>query len=214
MTELQFLHVGCGSKRKESTTKVFAQDVWKEVTLDIDTDCQPDIIGTMTDLSVIEDNSFDAVYSSHNIEHLYIHEALQALSEFRRVLKDTGYLMIVCPDLISTCKALIKNGPFEPLYYLRDSKTKEINKNLWVSPIDVLYGYRPAIENGNDYMAHKSGYTEKSLTQMVLKSGFLNVVSTSRERYYDINLMGFKKALTDEEIAKKLLLNHLEDISS
>ncbi len=75
MDKLKFLHIGCGPKRKESTTKVFNSDSWEEVTLDIDEGVNPDIIGTMTDLSMIEDSSFDAIYSSHNIEHLFLHDA-------------------------------------------------------------------------------------------------------------------------------------------
>ena len=110
MEKLKFLHVGCGPKRKESTTNVFNSDEWEEITLDIDPNCNPNIIGSMTDLSMIEDNSFDAVYSSHNIEHLFVHEAVLAVKEFFRVIKDTGYVMIVCPDIISTCEAILEKG--------------------------------------------------------------------------------------------------------
>jgi predicted SAM-dependent methyltransferase len=35
---------------------------------------QPDVVGTMTDMSAVATGSIDAIVSSHNIEHLYPHE--------------------------------------------------------------------------------------------------------------------------------------------
>ncbi len=69
-----FLHVGCGAKRKNSTTREFASPDWSELRLDIDQSVQPDIIGSMTDMSQLGNASVDALFSSHNIEHLYAHE--------------------------------------------------------------------------------------------------------------------------------------------
>lgn len=204
----KFLHIGCGPKRKDRTTKVFNSDEWEEVTFDIDPNCKPDIIGSMTDLSMVEDNSYDALYSSHNIEHLFIHEAVEASNEFYRIIKDGGYIMIVCPDIISTCEAIVEKGPLEPLYYLRNSNN-EIDKRLFVSGIDILYGWRQAIQAGNHYMAHKSAYSEKSLTNIFLQAGFNKIVSTSRKGFYDINLIAFKNSSLDEHSMENLLKDHL-----
>ena len=92
-----FLHVGCGPKRKDRTTAGFAD--WSELHFDIDESVQPDLVGTMTDMSSVSSESVDAVFSSHNIEHLYPHEVPVALSEFLRVLKPDGFAVITCPDL-------------------------------------------------------------------------------------------------------------------
>jgi len=73
-----FLHVGCGPKRKDRTTAGFAD--WSELRFDIDEAVQPDLVGTMTDMSSVSTESVDAVFSSHNIEHLYPHEVPVALS--------------------------------------------------------------------------------------------------------------------------------------
>jgi len=82
-----FLHVGCGLKRKDQTTRGFNISEWQEQRLDIDPSVNPDIIGTMTDMSSLDPASVEAIFSSHNIEHLYPHEVLTALAEFKRVLK-------------------------------------------------------------------------------------------------------------------------------
>ena len=63
-------HVGCGPKRKNQTVKAFASPEWEEVTLDIDKSVKPDLVDKLPELSQVESNSFDAVYTAHNIEHL------------------------------------------------------------------------------------------------------------------------------------------------
>ena len=70
----RLLHIGCGPKRKYQTLPAFQSDDWQEVRFDIDESVAPDIIGTMTDMSAVEAGSVDALFSSHNIEHLYPHE--------------------------------------------------------------------------------------------------------------------------------------------
>ena len=98
---MKLLHVGCGTHDKSSTTDVFARDEWKETRLDIDDSVNPDIVASITDMSAIEDKSYDAVYSAHNIEHLYAHEVPLALKEFHRVLNVKGIAFIRCPDLLT-----------------------------------------------------------------------------------------------------------------
>jgi len=97
-----FLHVGCGPQHKDHTTSGFNTPEWFELRLDIDKSVAPDIIGTMTDMSAVETSSVDAIFSSHNIEHLSPHEVPVALSEFRRVLKPDGFTQMV---LSGTLKA-------------------------------------------------------------------------------------------------------------
>ncbi|MFN5723357.1 MAG: SAM-dependent methyltransferase, partial [Betaproteobacteria bacterium] len=60
------LHIGCGPKRKEHTTRAFNTPDWKELRLDIDPTVQPDVTGTMTDMSAVASGSVQAVFSSHN----------------------------------------------------------------------------------------------------------------------------------------------------
>ena len=93
-----FLHVGCGPKNKEATP--FADKEWNELRLDIDARVYPDVVGSMTNMELMQRDSVDAVFTAHNIEHLYPHEVPIALSEFKRVLKASGFVLLVCPDLL------------------------------------------------------------------------------------------------------------------
>ena len=43
-----FLHVGCGPKRKDQTTRGFNTPEWHELRLDIDQSVTPYIVGTIT----------------------------------------------------------------------------------------------------------------------------------------------------------------------
>ena len=78
-----FLHVGCGPQVK-SDLRGFNNSSWKEIRFDIDENNNPDIVGTLTDMSLVETGSVDAIYSAHNIEHVYPHEVPIVLNEFYR----------------------------------------------------------------------------------------------------------------------------------
>ena len=130
-----FLHVGCGPKRKERTTRGFNTDAWSEIRLDIDPSVSPDVTGTMTDMASVSAGSVNAVFSSHNIEHLYPHEVPLSLAQ------------------------------------------------------------------GNLYMAHRCGFTEKVLSGTLRSSGFKRVASMKRGApYFDLWALATKADLNEEEL--------------
>jgi hypothetical protein len=67
------LHIGCGPKSMHDL-QGFSPVQWQEIRFDIDPNVRPDVLGSMTDLQAIDNASVDAVYSSHNLEHVYAHE--------------------------------------------------------------------------------------------------------------------------------------------
>ena len=194
MTESQiktFLHVGCGPARKENTTAEFSSGSWHELRFDIDANVNPDIIGTMTDMSAIEDSSVDAIYSSHNIEHLYAHEVAEALLEFKRVLNQDGFLVLTCPDLQEVAKLVAEDKLLEPAY------TSPAGP---IAPLDILYGFRPSIAHGNTYMAHRCGFTETVLRGTLVANGFASVATTRRPAAYDLWAIASIPALSEERL--------------
>lgn len=194
-----FLHVGCGQKRKHQTTRGFNTPAWNELRFDIDPAVQPDLQGTMTNMASVTANSVQAVYSSHNIEHLYPHEVPVALREFVRVLSDDGFLVLTCPDLQSVC-ALVANDKLTEAAYTSPSGP--------IAPIDIIYGHRPAMAQGNLYMAHRCGFTEKVLISTLQSVGFTAVVSRRRPApYFDLWAIA-KKGTTDEANLRALAAAH------
>ena len=195
----KFLHVGCGQKTKENTTREFAGKEWQEIRFDIDESVKPDFVGTMTDMSAIEDASCDAVFSSHNIEHLYPHDVPVALAEFLRVLKPGGYAVITCPDLQSVCELVAKDLLTDPAY---DSPAGPI------APLDILYGFRKSMAEGNLYMAHRCGFTEKVLTGTLRDAGFSKMASSKRgSPFFDLWIVGTKSPV-DEGTIRKIAISH------
>ena len=197
-----FLHVGCGPQYK-SQIKGFDNENWKEIRFDIDEKVNPDIVGTLLDMSAVETGSVDAIYSSHNIEHVFPHEVPIVLREFHRVLKDDGMVVLVCPDLQSVCEAVVDDKLLQPLY---ESPAGPI------SPIDILYGYRPAIARGNEYMAHKGGFTYSVLNDAFIEAGFkMNYGGRNPDRW-ELFIISFKQEKLQEEIntiAKPFLKNFI-----
>lgn len=162
------LHVGCGPHDPETLPEQLRTKEWQEVRLDINPEMQPDIVGSMTDMSAVPDESVDAVYSSHNLEHLYAHEVLIALAEFFRVLKPGGFVLIVVPD-VQEIAAFIAQGTLEDTLYESDTGA--------IAAIDMLFGLRSAIANGNHFMAHHTAFTAKSLQEKLLQAGLSNIES-------------------------------------
>ena len=179
----KFLHVGCGPKNKEQTTVVFNSDEWEEVRLDIDESVKPDIIASLNDLSVIDDGSYDAIFSSHNIEHLFPHEVDIALKEFNRVLNKNGYLLITCPDLKAVAKFVAEDKLLDILY---ESPAGPI------TPLDVLFGHRASLQQGNLYMAHKCGFTRSVLLGLMSTAGFKALTGAERPNTFDLWAIGTK----------------------
>ena len=195
-----FLHVGYGLQNKSSCFG-FNNDNWKEIRLDFDKNVNPDIVGTLTDMKSVETGSVDAVYSSHNIEHIFPHEVPIVLREFYRVLKEDGIVVITCSDLQSVGKAIAQDKLLEPLY------ESDIGP---ISPIDILYGHRGFIAQGNEYMAHKGGFTYSILDRAFYEAGFKIRYGGRRPAAWDLFIVAFKQDKSDEEI-KKIALQFLPE---
>ena len=187
-----FLHVGCGPVNK-SGIPGFRNDSWKEIRFDIDKNVKPDIEGTLTDMSQVASGSVDAIYSSHNIEHVYPHEVPIVLNEFFRVLSDDGIVVVICPDLQSVSESVVNDKLCDPLY---------ISPEGPISPIDFIYGNREAIKKGNEYMVRKCGFTYSVLDNFFSDAGFQIRYGGRRREQWDLFMVAFKQKKSDEEIQR------------
>lgn len=159
MEKQRVLYVGCGHDRRAH--EIFTG--WELIRLDIDPGVKPDIVASMTQMHPVATASVDAIYSRHNLEHLEYHDVAIALAEFRRVLKPGGFALIVVPDL-QTVAELIIEGKLEETIYISAAGP--------IAPVDTLYGFRPALKAGKHYMAHRMGFTQRTLLQHIVSAGF------------------------------------------
>ena len=194
------LHVGPGHRSNGAQLPLgFQTPEYKEIRLDIDPSNEPDILGSMLDMPAVATASVDAVYSSHNIEHVHAHEVPTVLGEFLRVLKPDGFAVITCPDLQSVC-ALVAQDKLTDAAYQSPAGP--------ITPLDILYGHGAAVAAGFHFMAHKTGFTEKSLTQALQAAGFQCIAGKRRSKGLDLWMLASKAQMTEtqiRELADKLL---------
>ena len=117
-------------------------------------------------MSPVAADSVDAVWSSHNLEHLQRHEVPLALGEFRRVLKPHGLLLLTLPDLQHVARLIVEDRLEESAY---------VSQSGPITPLDMIFGHTASLARGNQFMAHRTGFTARSLHQLLIGAGFVEV---------------------------------------
>ena len=200
-----FLHVGCGTSHKEQTTFGFNKAEWNEIRLDLNPKVEPDIVSNILDMSSVQNQSVDAVFSSHNIEHLFPYQVRTALEEFKRVLKQDGFLVLTCPNIKALGTYLTEDKVLDPLYESESGS---------VSPIDILYGFRPSLAAGNHFMAHKCGFTINILKACLRESGFISIAIFDRAKpFFDIWSIATVEISTDSKL-RQLATEHFPSVNN
>lgn len=161
---MRLLHIGCGTQPLPDWLPCD-----NEVRVDIDPSVKPDFVRNMLDLHDI--GTFDVIYSSHCLEHLYPYQVPRALAEFKRVLHPGGAVMIVVPDLED----------------VTPDTTPLINTEMGlICGLDMFYGAHTELE-ACPYMAHHCGFTAEVLKRTLEESNFENVTT---KRLINYNLCG------------------------
>lgn len=110
-----------------------------------------------------DDNSVDAAYTSHVLEHLYLEGALNCILEVYRVLKPGGIFRIAVPDLDQLIKSYDSSCPEVFLTeFLEATQTLEKNRHHW-------------------------HYNENSLRKILQEAGFRDIV---RREYRESKISG------------------------
>jgi SAM-dependent methyltransferase len=178
------LHVGCGPYNPKKLHEAFRKEGWRELRVDINPNVKPDIVASMLAMPMIAGASVDGVWSSHNIEHLYAHEVPVALAEFLRVLRPGGVVLLTMPDLQRVAELIVQDKLDEPAYSSPAGP---------IAPLDILYGHRPQIAMGNVFMAHRTGFTARTLAQVLANAGF-DRIKVERGKSFDLWAVGYKPA--------------------
>jgi len=158
---------------------------WEHLLLDIDPRGAPDVLCDARELDSLDSHQFDAIYCSHNLEHYYKHDGDSVLRGFLHVLKPDGFAEIRVPDIGAVMRAFVARG-------------MDIEDVLYTSPAgpitvrDVIYGWALEIErSGEDFYAHKTGFTPASLRECLAKAGFRATVVVSDEAAFEIRALAF-----------------------
>lgn len=161
---------------------------WHHLLLDIDAKGNPDIVCDARSLRSLPANQFDAVYCSHNLEHYYRHHVFDVLRGMLHLLKPGGFVEILVPDLQIVMKHMLETG-------------MDLDDTLYQSPagpiavMDVVYGFGKEIqESGQDFYAHKTGFTPKVLESTLLTAGFEHVYVYVAREAFEVRALAFKGA--------------------
>lgn len=128
---------------------------WK--ILDIEPRPEVDFIGNAANLEQFANNSIEAIYASHVLEHFHHGlngELLNTLSEWYRVLQPGGKLYISVPNLGILC-----------WLYLNDKLSVYDRYYLMA----VIFGGQT-----NEYDVHKVGFDLEILSMFLQEVGFIN----------------------------------------
>ena len=168
------LHVGCGTAPKNRLPECFKAENWREIRLDIDPKVNPDIVASLTDMSEVASATMDAIWSSHNIEHLEGFQVDTALKEFIRVLKPGGFALVTLPDMDPVIR-LLAEGKGDDVLYTSPAGP--------ITPLDMLFGHQLSIARGNVHMAHRTAFNARRLGSFLVKAGFGDVRVISGSSY-------------------------------
>lgn len=172
-------------------------DAWKRVYLDIDPGVKADICCDARNLATLQAGAYDAVYSSHNLEHFYAHEVPQVLDGVRHVLKPGGFFELWVPDVEGLIRHMGQNG----------SKLTDVIYTtvlgVQVTALDIIYGYQPKIKSsGVDFYAHKTGFSQEMLLNHLKRAGFRKFLFVNRAKNkFEIGIVAFRRYPTPKQEA-------------
>ncbi|WP_183238530.1 methyltransferase domain-containing protein [Bradyrhizobium sp. CIR18] len=191
----RLLNAGSGPGTAQRIARMIVDDGWEETRFDIDPDVKPDVLGSILELSgAFAPQSFDAVWSSHVLEHLYAHEVYPTLRQFHQVLKPDGFALIMSPDVESVAQFIVEHGIAAIAYHSPAGP---------IRPLDMLYGHSHAIEEGRVYMAHRTGFTAERLGNLLLMAGFPTV--SVRTQNFEVCALALMPGADGEGIQTSLL---------
>jgi SAM-dependent methyltransferase len=143
------LNLGCGEKLLAGYINV-----------DIATDrggVAPDVNCDLHDLSQFETESVDEILAIHTIEHFWRWEVVAILSEWARILRPGGKMVLECPNLKTACEAFLADPDAGSAPDARGQET------MW-----AFYGD----PNWSDsLMSHRWCYTPASLGAVMQEAG-------------------------------------------
>ena len=147
-------------------------------------------------------DSVEVVYASHLLEHLYQSDAIQLLSEVKRVLIPDGIVRFVVPDLRAIALGYFGQGPFvenkDP--WNEEEAADEFCSRLFFGPASPPRGslIHRLYSAAKDFHSHKWMYDAKSLIRHMRNAGFVDV---QEKQYLESSISD----IADVERAKKVL---------
>ena len=118
------------------------------------------------------DNTFDAAYASHLLEHLYREAAVGFLRELIRVVKPGGLIRMLVPDLGAMVREYAGQAKLEDGEHEDDPARRLCGRLLMRAVSPPRGGLLHAIYHvKTDFHSHKSMYDGSSLMKLMTEAG-------------------------------------------
>jgi SAM-dependent methyltransferase len=192
------VNLGCGWQGTSWLPALFSN--WRELRVDVDPEVAPDVVADITDLSPIETGMVDAIWSSHCVEHVYLHQVRQAVAEAYRVLRDDGFWCMIVPDLQAIA------------HYMANDRLHEVVYEAPAGPVtahDMIFGHGLSIARGRTSMAHRCGFTPTLLLQQLQTAPFAEFVVRRRPNQQELAAIALKQP-SASDAAREAFLASLE----
>ena len=160
-------------------------DGFGHVLLDLDASTQPDIVADARELATSQAaGEFDAAYCAHVLQRYYKHDALKVMRGIAHVLKPDGFAEFRVRDIEAIAKVMVEQRlDFEAVLYTSPAGPVTVR--------DAIYGHAGEIErSGSDWFAHKTGFTQPSLSKQLNACGFPYVFAGTGN--YEVVAYAFK----------------------
>ena len=146
------LHVGCGSRIFEGYLNVDGEYMRED---------QRVIIHDITTAFPLPENTVSEILSVHVLEHITRGRVKLMLQEWYRILRPGGFVAIEWPDFLKMCQEVVSN----PHCLFTDA-----DRRLQKRSILGIYGDNERYPD--PVMWHKWGYSEESMSRLLMECGF------------------------------------------
>lgn len=145
---------------------------------------ETDFIGQLGGKLPFKDESFDLIYMSHVLEHIFWYKLDDTMDELVRILKPNGKIEIWVPDGEKIAQAFVDaekglNKDFASDNWYRFNSEKD--PCVWYSGRVHAYGDGYSSTANNHYNIHLSSFSKRFLKKLLQKHGFDEIRDLSHE---------------------------------
>ena len=146
----------------------------------------------------VPDDTFDFIYTEHNIEHFTLSEGMAILGKCYRALKPGGFMRIATPDLNKLINIYL-NGRRASGGYV-DWMTNEF---IPYAKKGNLYDSAVVLNNSFRDWGHKMIYDYKLLSELLKRSGFKDIKKCGIYKSQHVELCNMEKHLSHDPSLEK-----------
>jgi hypothetical protein len=159
---------------------------WDVVWLDLNPSLQPDLLMDARDLGTLEPEQFDAVFSSHCLEHIYPHDLRALLHGAWHALKENGFMDVVVPNTRLALQRMVEdNLDLDSFLYHSAGGPICVRDTLWGYARYQEFSHHPELH------IHKNGFSKRTLANLLMAAEFSTVYVIDDS--WDLRVLAFKR---------------------